>query len=193
MSDSNTKDSNKANLARIRDNQRRSRARRKEYLNELETKYRMCEQTGVEASAEIQAAARKVVDENRRLRQLLKDRGFSDADIDAECSVYHPDNPPFPGPAGALEDMLGKRWPCNTGTGIGHARQESVGSGGGRQELMPQSVARSASSSMATQSATPQSNTNLFAVSAAARRFESPHSSISSSVGTPIQPQPQHN
>ncbi|KXL43590.1 hypothetical protein M433DRAFT_69513, partial [Acidomyces richmondensis BFW] len=70
-------DQREANLARIRDNQRRSRARRKEYLQELESKYRQCEQLGVEASAEIQAAAKKVVEENRRLRALLKQQGFS--------------------------------------------------------------------------------------------------------------------
>ncbi|KAF1817137.1 hypothetical protein P152DRAFT_382253, partial [Eremomyces bilateralis CBS 781.70] len=63
--------------ARIRDNQRRSRARRKEYLQELEEKYRHCEQMGVEASAEIQAAARKVLDENKKLRAILQQRGLS--------------------------------------------------------------------------------------------------------------------
>ncbi|CAD0016985.1 unnamed protein product [Aureobasidium pullulans] len=79
---SDTTPQQKANLARIRDNQRRSRARRKEYLQELETKYRSCEAVGAEASAEIQAAARKVLDENKRLRRLLRQQGFSDADID---------------------------------------------------------------------------------------------------------------
>ena len=49
---------------RIRDNQRRSRARRKEYLQELEAKVRRYEKQGVEAAAEIQAAARKVKTEN---------------------------------------------------------------------------------------------------------------------------------
>jgi hypothetical protein len=72
----------KAKLARIRDNQRRSRKRRREYLQELEEKYRECERAGVEASALVQAAARKVLDENRRLRALLKSRGVSDAEID---------------------------------------------------------------------------------------------------------------
>ncbi|KAI4220361.1 MAG: hypothetical protein L6R36_007676 [Xanthoria steineri] len=54
---------------RIRDNQRRSRARRKEYILELEAKVRGYEQGGVTASAEIQAAARKVVAENEVLRE----------------------------------------------------------------------------------------------------------------------------
>ncbi|CAO1596931.1 hypothetical protein XANCAGTX0491_000758 [Xanthoria calcicola] len=57
---------------RIRDNQRRSRARRKEYILELEAKVRGYEQGGVTASAEIQAAARKVVAENEVLREEVK-------------------------------------------------------------------------------------------------------------------------
>ncbi|KAF1830990.1 hypothetical protein BDW02DRAFT_74773 [Decorospora gaudefroyi] len=80
MSDSRT--SQKAhNLARIRDNQRRSRARRKEYLHELEAKLRSYEQIGIGASAEIQNAARKVVDENRKLRVLLYERGVSEPEL----------------------------------------------------------------------------------------------------------------
>ncbi|KAL8910042.1 MAG: hypothetical protein Q9171_004637 [Xanthocarpia ochracea] len=54
---------------RIRDNQRRSRARRKEYILELEEKVRGYEQNGVSASAQIQAAARKVVEENEQLKR----------------------------------------------------------------------------------------------------------------------------
>ncbi|KAF2020091.1 hypothetical protein BU24DRAFT_459705 [Aaosphaeria arxii CBS 175.79] len=78
---SDTKTSKAQNLARIRDNQRRSRARRKEYLHELEAKLRQCEQMGVEASTEIQSAARKVLEENRRLRAMLRTRGVPEIEI----------------------------------------------------------------------------------------------------------------
>ncbi|KAK3190515.1 hypothetical protein K4F52_003536 [Lecanicillium sp. MT-2017a] len=71
----------KANLARIRDNQRRSRARRREYLQDLEQRLRLCELQGVEATTEVQAAARRVAEENRNLRQLLNKQGFSDSYI----------------------------------------------------------------------------------------------------------------
>lgn len=98
-----------ADLARVRDNQRRSRARRKEYLQELETKYWTCEQVGVGASAEIQAAARLVVNENKRLRALLMKYGISSREINGEgeeeaSSVVE-----------NLEAMLGKRRACGGG------------------------------------------------------------------------------
>lgn len=70
------------NLNRIRNNQRRSRARRKEYLQELEGKLRKYETMGVEASMEIQASARLVVEENKRLRALLQSRGIMSLEID---------------------------------------------------------------------------------------------------------------
>ncbi|KAF7552964.1 hypothetical protein G7046_g7255 [Stylonectria norvegica] len=66
----------KANLLRIRDNQRRSRARRREYLAELEQRIRSYELQGVEASAEVQLAARRVAEENRYLRNLLNRHGI---------------------------------------------------------------------------------------------------------------------
>jgi len=72
----------KANLARIRDNQRRSRARRKEYLQELEARLRQCELQGIEASSEIQMAARRVADENKKLRGLLAQHGVGDDSIE---------------------------------------------------------------------------------------------------------------
>ncbi|KAK9776669.1 hypothetical protein AB5N19_11219 [Seiridium cardinale] len=73
----------KANLTRIRDNQRRSRARRKEYVQELEQRLRVYEQQGVEASTEIQQAARRVVEENKKLRALLNEHGIGDSSIDS--------------------------------------------------------------------------------------------------------------
>ncbi|EXV04958.1 hypothetical protein E5D57_011732 [Metarhizium anisopliae] len=72
-----TTPAHKANLARIRDNQRRSRARRREYLQELEQRLRVCELQGIEASAEVQMAARRVADENTQLRELLNRYGVT--------------------------------------------------------------------------------------------------------------------
>ena len=98
-------------MARIQDNQRRSRARRKDYLKELETRYRNCEQVGVSASTEIQAAAKGVVEENRRLRSLLKAYGVSDAEIDAASGSQGSIA------ADTLEAMASARTPCGPGDG----------------------------------------------------------------------------
>ena len=57
------------NPVRVRENQRRSRARRKEYLEELEAKLRGYETLGVQASIDIQLSARAVLAENVRLRE----------------------------------------------------------------------------------------------------------------------------
>ncbi|KAG9194491.1 hypothetical protein G6011_04526 [Alternaria panax] len=95
------------NLARIRDNQRRSRARRKEYMHELETKLRSYEQIGVLASSEIQSAARRVLLENRKLRSLLHERGVSESEIVA-----------------ALEGMSDRRYEHDTAASRLHAMLE---------------------------------------------------------------------
>ena len=67
--------------ARIRDNQRRSRARRKEYIQELEQRLQQFETLGVEATREVQLAGRKVAAENAALRSLLRTRGITDEEV----------------------------------------------------------------------------------------------------------------
>jgi len=124
----------KANLARIRDNQRRSRARRKEYLQELEAKYRSCEAVGVEASAEIQSAARKVLEENRRLRQLLMQHGYNDAQIDAASLNGIPQDVTA---ADSLEAMLGTRKACGSGCGPATSDVDGDSSSGRRWSCGP--------------------------------------------------------
>ncbi|KAB8229547.1 bZIP transcription factor [Aspergillus alliaceus] len=66
---------------RIRDNQRRSRARRKEYIQDLEQRLHKFEALGVQVTREVQAAGRKVAVENTHLRSLLRLHGVSDQDI----------------------------------------------------------------------------------------------------------------
>ena len=73
-----TKDS----ATRIRDNQRRSRARHKEYVRDLEQRVERFEKQGVQATLEVQAAGRKVAEENKLLRSLLRSRGVTDAEIE---------------------------------------------------------------------------------------------------------------
>jgi hypothetical protein len=66
---------------RLRENQRRSRLRKKEYLTSLETRVRECESLGVAATVEVQKAARRVVWENSRLRELLRVKGVGEDEV----------------------------------------------------------------------------------------------------------------
>ncbi|KAI9809351.1 MAG: hypothetical protein M1825_002643 [Sarcosagium campestre] len=73
----------KADLARIRDNQRRSRAKRKQHMQEMQSRLRDFELRGVAASTTIQVAARRVAEENTKLRELLSLCGVTSAGIEA--------------------------------------------------------------------------------------------------------------
>ncbi|KAK4937819.1 hypothetical protein LTR10_021622 [Elasticomyces elasticus] len=53
-------------------NQRASRARRKDYIGDLERKVRDFETQGVQATEQVQRAARRVADENRALREEMQ-------------------------------------------------------------------------------------------------------------------------
>lgn len=106
------------NASRLRENQRRSRARKKEYLLSLEARFQACQRTGIEANIDIQIAAKRVVRENLILRGMLKMRGVTDGEIEktlkdggegcvnAETAVE-----------GVLK-VLGKR-PCSGGPTVG--------------------------------------------------------------------------
>ena len=66
---------------RIRENQRRSRERRKQLIDELQQRLHQYETKEIEATIEVQLAARRVVWENSRLRSLLASKGVSDQEI----------------------------------------------------------------------------------------------------------------
>ncbi|KAL1755224.1 hypothetical protein FB107DRAFT_275076 [Schizophyllum commune] len=84
--------------ARVRENQRRSRARKREYVASLEERLRRCQAEGAERNEMIQAAARKVAAENRALRELLREKGVDENEITARVEVYIQDSgePTFP-------------------------------------------------------------------------------------------------
>ena len=77
-----------APAVRIRENQRRARARRKELIDDLKSRTRDYETQGVMATAQVQEAARKVLLENRRLRALLVEKGVPTAEIEASLHGY---------------------------------------------------------------------------------------------------------
>lgn len=66
---------------RVRENKRRSRARQKEYIADLEQRLRRVQEHGVQATKEVQLAAQRVLKENIRLRQLLRHQGVDEYTI----------------------------------------------------------------------------------------------------------------
>ncbi|KAK3298713.1 uncharacterized protein B0H64DRAFT_80957 [Chaetomium fimeti] len=87
--------------ARIRNNQRRSRARHREFVDELKAKVREYERQGVQATMEMRHAARKVALENSRLRALLASRGVTDEELSSYLAQFD-DQPSGPLPTAAL-------------------------------------------------------------------------------------------
>ncbi|KDQ31744.1 hypothetical protein PLEOSDRAFT_1100274 [Pleurotus ostreatus PC15] len=75
-------------VQRVRENQRRCRTRKKEYIASLEARLRELEQKGAQASITLQQQARRVLAENRSLRSLLTESfHMSTEDIDAYLRV----------------------------------------------------------------------------------------------------------
>ncbi|KAK9454526.1 hypothetical protein V1511DRAFT_445469, partial [Dipodascopsis uninucleata] len=106
-------------LARIRENQRRSRARKREYMQDLEGKIRSCQDEGLQLNIEIQKTARRVLNENRRLRELLNKVGVDNITIDEYLKILGQQNSKedviSPEEWPELEDkILGVVHPCNT-------------------------------------------------------------------------------
>lgn len=77
-----------APAVRIRENQRRARARGKEFIDDLKSRIRDYETQGVMATAQVQEAAQKVLLEDRRLCALLAERGVPIAEIELYLNGY---------------------------------------------------------------------------------------------------------
>ena len=76
---------------RIRLNQQRSRARRQEYVQELEKRVQSCHSTCREADLQ-RESYHQIKKENRILRNLLGSLGVSDAQIDTHINSSEPSN-----------------------------------------------------------------------------------------------------
>ncbi|KAK6950654.1 hypothetical protein Daesc_007178 [Daldinia eschscholtzii] len=70
-----------AERARLRRNQRNSRARKQAYIQNLEKQWNECMRLGAQATIEMQKEAKRVQEENRLLRSLLRNQGLDDAAI----------------------------------------------------------------------------------------------------------------
>lgn len=106
------------NASRLRENQRRSRARKKEYLLSLEARFQACQRTGIEANIDIQIAAKKVVRENLILRGMLKMRGVTDGEIDKTLKDGGEGYVNGETAVQGVLKVLGKR-PCSGGPTVG--------------------------------------------------------------------------
>jgi hypothetical protein len=79
---------NSPTATRIRDNQRRSRARHKEFVDGLQRRIQEYERRGVEATLQMQRAARDVAVENSRLRALLARNGINAEEVDTYLKSF---------------------------------------------------------------------------------------------------------
>ncbi|CAG8888167.1 unnamed protein product [Penicillium egyptiacum] len=72
---------NAERLARVRENQRKSRARKQEYVNELEQRLAVYKEQAHQKDIEHRLATQKVEAENRHLKALLASLGVSGASV----------------------------------------------------------------------------------------------------------------
>ena len=95
----------RSDLARIRENQRRSRTRRKQHMQEMQQRLSEFELRGVEASSMLQATARRVLVENRQLRALLRLKGVPDTETETFLLSGQPLERTHPGLIPPLDDL----------------------------------------------------------------------------------------
>ncbi|KAJ5818627.1 hypothetical protein N7474_004218 [Penicillium riverlandense] len=68
--------------ARIRENQRKSRARRQEYIQELEHQVAQCKEQAQQSDIDHRITVQKLQAENRQLKDLLASLGYSPAAVE---------------------------------------------------------------------------------------------------------------
>jgi hypothetical protein len=66
---------------RLRENKRRNRQRQRDYTAELESQLRQLQFEGIKATKEVQLSARRVVEDNLRLKALLRFKGVNEETI----------------------------------------------------------------------------------------------------------------
>ncbi|KAL2691280.1 hypothetical protein Neosp_001661 [[Neocosmospora] mangrovei] len=76
-----------ASAAQNRENQRRSRERHRQFVEDLQQRLQEYERRGVEASVEMQRVARAVAWENKHLRGLLNLKGVSQNEVEHHLAL----------------------------------------------------------------------------------------------------------
>ena len=120
-------------LARVRDNQRRCRARKQEYVVELEQKIRDLQAAGDQANIEkYQNTVQRLEAENKRLRVLLNLAWFSESQVEAQLQEGHN--------AGYLEGSLNhieKQGPLYTGNNVNEYTEAAPHEAVSRMKYVP--------------------------------------------------------
>ncbi|KAH7157880.1 hypothetical protein B0J13DRAFT_183365 [Dactylonectria estremocensis] len=101
-------------LQRARESQRKSRARKRDYVRDLQLRVEVCELGGIQVAHDVQQEAKKIARENVRLRELAKRLGISAHEITAAVSAAEGEGgavPPAPiqplyGPSQAYLDLM---------------------------------------------------------------------------------------
>ncbi|KAH7176322.1 hypothetical protein EDB81DRAFT_751697 [Dactylonectria macrodidyma] len=97
--------SNNPHLQRVREVQRKARAKKREYLQDLERRVQVYELEGIKISYKLQQEAQRIARDNVRLRELARTLGISEEEIVAalDAAGYdETDLPPAPEPVQPL-------------------------------------------------------------------------------------------
>jgi hypothetical protein len=91
---------------RLRDNKRRNRQKQKDYTASLAARLNELQHKGVQATKEVQQSARRVVEDNARLKALLRHVGVNDYMIE----TWSPDaeHPPREVPSGEEQERAAR-------------------------------------------------------------------------------------
>ncbi|KAG0634016.1 hypothetical protein HOY80DRAFT_988538 [Tuber brumale] len=144
MSSSRKANNDDPRLSRIRENQRRSRARKREYMEDLERRWQKCKEMGVQANVELQQAARKVIEENALLREILAEAGIAQEEVERRLQVLKDKKKDALAASGAGSDIV-----CgDNGCGGGSSALDGLEEFFNEFELLPLPQATSSTTSL---------------------------------------------
>ncbi|KUJ11077.1 uncharacterized protein LY89DRAFT_674427 [Mollisia scopiformis] len=107
--------------ARLRRNQRNSRARKQAYIQDLEQRWGKCVELGAQATMEMQKEAQRVHEENRLLRKALHNQGLDDATIERALEAAKSASCAVPAPPQVREGLITDELPAVSWSNIDSA------------------------------------------------------------------------
>ncbi|KAH7025087.1 uncharacterized protein B0I36DRAFT_165976 [Microdochium trichocladiopsis] len=116
--------SDNAKTSRLTLNKRRYRARQKEYVSDLERKITEAREQGISATIEVQLAARKVIAENERLRELLLLTGFDSSEVELWAKEEKPGYDPHGSSSEPCLRVMRKAQMFAASMSVSHSRED---------------------------------------------------------------------